>query len=351
MILDAASVDAGRWAAVLGRNTAADGRFVYAVASTRIYCRPSCPSRRPNRRHVRFFSTPEAAEADGYRACRRCRPRETETDAVRRVREAQRYLDRHLDETVTLERLGAAVGLSPYHLQRTFKRLTGVTPRSYAGARRMERMKSRLKVGDSVSRATYDAGFSSPSRAYDQSRTRLGMTPGAYRQGGSGISIRFTIVDTALGAVLVAATGRGVCAVTLGDDARALEACLRAEFPAARIDPADDELRGWAGAVVRRLAGDEAERVPLDVRGTAFQWRVWEALQRIPHGTTRTYAQIARDLGQPSAARAVARACATNQVALVIPCHRVVREDGALGGYRWGLERKRALLDAERRRA
>jgi AraC family transcriptional regulator of adaptative response/methylated-DNA-[protein]-cysteine methyltransferase len=347
MLLDASPADDSRWTAVLGRDAAADGRFVYAVASTRIYCRPSCPSRRPHRRHVRFFASPAAAEAEGYRACLRCRPREADTDAVRRVREAQRYLDGHLDETVTLVRLGQAVGMSPYHLQRTFKRLTGVTPRAYTGARRMERMKSRLKEGDSVTRATYEAGYSSPSRAYDHSRARLGMTPGSYQRGGRGVQIRFTTVATALGAALVAATDRGLCAVTLGDDAGALEAALRREYPAARIERRDEELHAWAGAVVARLAGDEAERLPLDVRGTTFQWRVWEALQKIPRGATRSYAQIARDLGQPAAARAVARACASNRLALVIPCHRVVREDGGLGGYRWGTERKRELLAAE----
>jgi len=348
MLLDAPPTDDGRWTAVLGRDTAADGRFVYAVASTRIYCRPSCPSRRPHRRHVRFFPTPSAAEAAGYRACRRCRPGESETDAVRRVREAQRYLERHLDETVTLDRLGRAVGMSPYHLQRTFKRLTGVTPRVYAGAQRMDRMKARLNQGDTVSRATYEAGYSSPSRVYDQSRARLGMTPGSYQRGGPGVRIRFTTVPTALGLVLVAATDRGLCAVSLGDDATALEAALLREYPAARIEREDAELRRWVAAVVARLAGDEAERLPLDVRGTTFQLRVWEALQRIPRGATRSYSEIARELGQPSAARAVARACASNRLALVIPCHRVVREDGGLGGYRWGAERKGKLLRTER---
>jgi len=348
MLLDASPTDDGRWTAVLDRDAAADGRFVYAVASTRIYCRPSCPSRRPHRRQVRFYPTPTAAEAAGYRACRRCRPGESETEAVRRVREAQRYLERHLDETVTLERLGRAVGMSPYHLQRTFKRLTGVTPRAYAGAHRMERMKARLKEGASVSRATYEAGFSSPSRVYNQSRARLGMTPGSYQRGGRGVRIRFTTVPTALGTVLVAATDGGLCAVSLGDDAPALEAALRHEYPAARIDREDAELRGWAGAVVARLAGDEAERLPLDVRGTTFQLRVWEALQRIPRGATRSYGEIARELGQPSAARAVARACASNRLAVVVPCHRVVREDGGLGGYRWGAERKGELLKTER---
>jgi AraC family transcriptional regulator of adaptative response/methylated-DNA-[protein]-cysteine methyltransferase len=348
MILQVTVADADRWTAVLERDPAADGRFVYAVASTRIYCRPSCPSRRPNRRQVSFFPTPDAAEAKGYRACRRCHPRDQETEAVRRVREAQRYLDGHLDERVTLDRLGQAVGLSPYHLQRTFKRLTGMSPRSYAGARRMERMKLGLKHGDTVSRATYDAGYSSPSRAYDESSRHLGMTPGSYQRGGLGVHIRFTTVDTALGTVLIAATDRGLCSVTLGASAAALEAGLRREYPAAELGRADTELRAWAGSVVARLAGDEAEHLPLDVSGTPFQWQVWEALQRIPRGATRSYAEVARDIGRPSAARAVARACASNKLAVVIPCHRVVREDGDEGGYRWGVARKRELLKAER---
>ena len=348
MLLDASPTEDWRWTAVLDRDAAADGRFVYAVASTRIYCRPTCPSRRPQRRHVRFFATAAAAEAEGYRACRRCRPAAREPDAVRQVREARRYLDEHLDETVTLDRLGRAVGLSPWHLQRTFKRITGVTPRAYAGARRMERMKSRLKDGDSVTRATYDAGYSSPSRVYDQSRARLGMTPGVYQRAGRGERIRFTTLPTALGQVLVAATERGLCSVALGDNVGALEAGLRREYPAATVERNDDELHGWAGAVVARIAGHEAERIPLDVRGTTFELRVWEALRRIPKGATRTYAEIARELGQPSAARAVARACASNRLALVIPCHRVVRGDGGLGGYRWGVERKRELLKEEK---
>jgi AraC family transcriptional regulator of adaptative response/methylated-DNA-[protein]-cysteine methyltransferase len=351
MLLDASPTEDWRWMAVLDRDATADGRFVYAVASTRIYCRPTCPSRRPHRRHVRFFTTPAAAEAEGYRACRRCRPAEREPDTVRQVREARRYLDEHLDETVTLDRLGRAVGLSPWHLQRTFKRITGVTPRAYAGARRMERMKSRLKDGDSVTRATYEAGYSSPSRVYDQSRGRLGMTPSAYRGGGRGERIRFTTVSTALGQVLLAATERGLCSVALGDDGGALEAGLRREYPAAMVERQDDELRSWAGTVVARMAGHEAEHIPLDVRGTTFQLRVWDALQRIPQGATRTYAEIARELGQPSAARAVAHACASNRLALVIPCHRVVRGDGGLGGYRWGIERKRELLREEKRAA
>jgi AraC family transcriptional regulator, regulatory protein of adaptative response / methylated-DNA-[protein]-cysteine methyltransferase len=348
MITATAMDDEIRWTAVLERDPGADGEFVYAVASTRVYCRPTCPSRRPNRRQVRFFRSPAEAEAGGYRACRRCTPREKEQAVMRLVREARSYLDHHLDETVTLVRLGQAVGMSPYHLQRTFKRLTGITPREYASGRRVDRMKSQLKKGQTVSGATYDAGFSSPSRAYDHSLRRLGMTPAAYRTGGRGIVIRYTVVDTSAGAVLVAATDRGVCAVTLGDAPAAFEAELRREYPAAQIERADGALAEWTAAVVGRVEGKDGAQVPLDLRGSAFQRRVWDALQRIPRGTTRTYGQIARELGQPTAARAVAGACASNKVALVIPCHRVIREDGGLGGYRWGIERKRELLKREK---
>jgi AraC family transcriptional regulator of adaptative response/methylated-DNA-[protein]-cysteine methyltransferase len=346
MQVETAQGEDWRWTAVLDRDAAADGRFVYAVASTRIFCRPTCPSRRPRRPNVRFFATPAEAATAGFRACRRCRPT-AEPDVQRQVRAAQRYLDTHPDETVTLERLGQAVGMSPWHLQRVFKRILGMTPRAYASARRLERMKAGLKAGTSVSRATYDAGYSSPSRAYDESRARLGMTPGAYRRGGRGVRIRFTTATTELGQVLVAATERGLCAVTLGEDAAALEAALRREYPAAAVERDDEGLRRSAGAVVARMAGEEAERLPFDIDGTAFQWRVWDALQRIPRGHTRSYREVAADLGQPSAARAVARACATNRLAVVIPCHRVVREDGELGGYRWGLGRKRDLLERE----
>ncbi|MGH7535867.1 MAG: bifunctional transcriptional activator/DNA repair enzyme AdaA, partial [Gemmatimonadales bacterium] len=276
MIAQPISTDESHWQAVLGRDAGADGRFVYAVASTRVYCRPSCPSRRPHRRQVRFFASPGAAESEGYRACLRCRPLEPVGGAVRQVERARQYLEHHLDETVTLERLGRAVGLSPWHLQRTFKRLTGMTPRAYAGARRVERMKTRLKQGDSVTRATYEAGFTSPSRAYDHARSRLGMTPAAYRRGGRGVRIGFTILPTALGRLLVAATERGLCAVSLGETEPALESALRREYPAAEIRRSDGELREWSEAVVHQMAGDRsAASIPLDLEGTAFQRRVW----------------------------------------------------------------------------
>jgi AraC family transcriptional regulator of adaptative response/methylated-DNA-[protein]-cysteine methyltransferase len=340
--------DDSRWSAVLGRDARSDGGFVYAVASTRVYCRPSCPSRRPKRRQVRFFPDPDMAEAAGYRACRRCQPRDPLAGAPGRIQRAREYLESHLDETVTLERLGRVVGMSPYHLQRTFKRLTGMTPRVYSGTRRLERLKSRLKEGKTVTRATFDAGFASASRAYAHSRARLGMTPATYRNGARGVRIGYTVVSTPFGALLVAATERGVCSVALGDSAPELEAQLRREFPAAELERGDGSFRAWTEVVVNRLTGEGAEtRIPLDVSGTAFQWRVWEALQQIPRGDTRSYGEIAREVGRPSAGRAVARACATNPVALLIPCHRAVRGDGEVGGYRWGMERKKSFLKVE----
>jgi AraC family transcriptional regulator, regulatory protein of adaptative response / methylated-DNA-[protein]-cysteine methyltransferase len=338
-----------QWQAVVERDPAQDGHFVYAVSSTGIYCRPSCPSRRPLRSRVSFFATPDAAEYAGYRACRRCEPRSSLPAPVRRVQRAREYLDAHLDETITLERLGKVAGMSPYHLQRIFKRVVGVSPKAYASARRLERMKSRLKQGDSVSRATYDAGYSSGSRAYEHARSRLGMTPATYRKGGKGMQIGFTVLPTPVGHLLAAATERGLCAVMLGDDAGELETSLRREYPAAAIEPGNGELQRYTEAVVAQLLGHDQGDLPLDVPGTAFQWQVWEALRRIPSGETRSYQAIARQLGRPAAARAVARACASNRVALVVPCHRVVRENGELGGYRWGVERKRRLLEQERR--
>jgi AraC family transcriptional regulator of adaptative response/methylated-DNA-[protein]-cysteine methyltransferase len=263
------------------------------------------------------------------------------------VREAREYLERHPDDTVTLERLAGAVGLSPSHLQRSFKRIMGISPRAYASRLRMDRMKAGLRDGETVTRATFGAGYTSLSRVYEEAPSRLGMTPGEYRRGGRGVHIRYTVLPTDLGVLLVAATDLGVCSVKLGDDAAALEAELRREYDAAAIEPDDAELARWAGEVVRRLEGEAGAAIPLDVRGTAFQHQVWEALQRIPAGATRSYRQIAREIGQPSAARAVAGACADNRVAVVIPCHRVVREDGGLGGYRWGVERKREILRRE----
>lgn len=342
--------ESAAWAAVQARDAAYDGRLVYAVASTGVYCRPSCPSRRPRRDRVAFYATPDEAEGAGYRECRRCRPRNAGPGAAERcVERARAYLDAHLDETVTLERLGRAAAMSPTHLQRTFKRVVGMSPREYVAARRAERLKARLREGDTVSRATFEAGYGSGSRVYEQAAPRLGMTPATYRRGGRGEQIRFTVAPSPLGRLLVAATERGVCAVTLGDTDEGLEEALRREYPDARVERAEEGLDEWVASVLRHLEGEEpALSLPLDVRATAFQWRVWKALREIPRGATRSYGEVAASLGMPSGARAVARACASNRVALVIPCHRVVREDGGMGGYRWGIERKEELLRRER---
>lgn len=339
------------WAAVEARDSRFDGRFVYAVASTGIYCRPSCPSRRPNPRKVAFFSTADEAEGAGYRACRRCRPRSAgPTDPERAVERARAWVDAHLDEPVTLAGLGEAVGLSPWYLQRTFKRLTGLTPKEYASARRLERLKSHLKKGDDVTTATYEAGYGSGSRVYEQSDARLGMTPATYRRGGQGAAIRYLVTDSPLGRMLVAATDRGVCAVTFGSSDAELAAGLGREYPNAEIREAGDAtLESWTEAILHHLEGEDPRlSLPLDLRATAFQWRVWRALQEIPRGETRSYGEVAASLGRPGAARAVARACASNRVALAVPCHRVVRGDGDAGGYRWGEDRKRRLLEMER---
>lgn len=338
------------WRAVLARDRASDGRFVFAVATTGVYCRPSCPARRPLRRNVRFFAGPDAAEAAGFRACLRCRPRETATDPGRRLAEAARdYLEAHLDETVTLARLAEAVGASPWHLQRTFKKHLGETPRSYVNSRRLERVRTTLREEDDVTTALYEAGFTSASQLYGQSDAKLGMTPGAWRRGGAGVRVAFATAPSPPGRVLVGATDRGVCAVILGDDDRGLETELRRMLPEASIERGGAELDAWVREVVRRASGAAPEReLPVDAPGTDFQRRVWQALTEIPRGETRSYGELAAALGRPTAARAVARACATNRVAVVVPCHRVVRTDGELGGYRWGVERKRRLLIRER---
>jgi AraC family transcriptional regulator, regulatory protein of adaptative response / methylated-DNA-[protein]-cysteine methyltransferase len=336
------------WEAVLARDLGQDGRFVYAVASTGIYCRPSCPSRRPIRARVRFFERPDEAESAGYRECRRCRPRESVRAAIRQVQAAREYLDRHAGENVTLDRLAKVAKMSPYHLQRTFKRVIGLSPKAYTNARRMERMKSRLRQGQTVSRATYDAGYGSGSRAYDQARAGLGMTPGKYRRGGRGLNITYAVVPTPVGQLLAAVTDRGLCAVLLGDDPSELERELRTEYPAATLERNDVALEQYTEPVVARLSGANESLPPLDLAGTDFQLQVWDALRRIPLGETRSYQAIAQEVGRPTAARAVARACASNRLAVVIPCHRAIRELGETGGYRWGAERKRQILEQER---
>jgi AraC family transcriptional regulator, regulatory protein of adaptative response / methylated-DNA-[protein]-cysteine methyltransferase len=347
--VDLANEDA-RWQAVLARDKQCDGAFVFAVRSTGIYCRPSCPSRRPRREHVTFFPLPEAAEGAGFRSCLRCRPREAATSpAVEAVRRACRHIQDQAGEAITLRTLAARVGMSPYHLQRVFKRIVGVSPREYREALRVGEFKARVKKGESVASAMYESGYGSSSRLYENSNDRLGMTPAVYRRGGRGVRISYTIAGCALGRLLVAATEKGLCAVRLGDSDKELEASLRAEYSEAEMKRDDQSLGKWVGALVDHLRGKHPRlELPLDVQATAFQLSVWQNLKEIPYGSTRSYSEVAEAIGRPTAVRAVARACATNPVALVIPCHRVVREDESLGGYRWGIERKQALLDRER---
>lgn len=343
--------DEGRWNAVLVRDARCDGSFVYAVRSTGIYCRPSCPSRRPRRDRVAFFATTESARRAGFRSCRRCRPDERPGPAahVELVGRICRYLENGPDRPPTLEELGAWAGVSPFHLQRTFRKIVGLTPRQYAENHRVERLKANLRKGDDVTRALHGSGYGSGSRLYEQARERLGMTPATYRKGGHGMKISYTLADSPMGRLLVAATDRGLCAVSLGDDDAELVAALRKEYPRAELVADKRDLGRWVDAILSYLAGEPiCPDLPLDLQATAFQWRVYEALRAIPPGSTRTYAEVAGTLGQPRASRAVGRSCATNPVALVIPCHRVVRGDGALGGYRWGLDRKQRLLALER---
>jgi|SRR5579859_1387010 len=343
--------EASFWQAVLARDRAFDGRFVFAVRSTGIYCRPSCPARRPRREQVLFFPLIEAAEQAGFRPCRRCRPAEYgyTNEQMDLTQQACDFIEAHLEEDLTLATLGAQLHISPFHLQRSFKRILGITPRQYAETRRMGQFKTRLKEGGTVTSAMYEAGFRSSSRLYERAPAHLGMTPTTYRKGGQGMSITYTIVDCPLGRLLVAATERGICAVSLGASDATLEGFLQHEYPAAQIQRDDAGLQGTINAILTYLNGHQLNlNLPIDVQATAFQRQVWETLRAIPSGSTRSYSEIAQALGNPKATRAVARACATNPVALVIPCHRVVREDGELGGYRWGIERKQQLLNQEK---
>jgi AraC family transcriptional regulator of adaptative response/methylated-DNA-[protein]-cysteine methyltransferase len=343
--------EANFWDALETRDTHMDGVFFFAVITTGVYCRPSCPSRRPRRENVIFFQRRDAAERAGFRHCLRCKPeRERARDAQSElVEKICRYLEQHLDEAVTLDGLSRQLHLSPFHLQRTFKAGTGITPRAYADFCRLESFKGGLREGRPVTTAIYDAGYGSSSRLYERASAQLGMTPTAYRSGGPGLEIRYDILDTPAGMLLVAATGKGVCAIRFGSSAKQLEDAVRAEFPAAAVQRDPAFLGPWASQLRAHLGGRLQQLdVPLDIQATAFQRRVWEYLQTIPYGSTQSYGEIARQIRQPRAARAVARACAANPVAVVIPCHRVVRGDGAMSGYRWGTERKRKLLRMEK---
>ncbi|MGH9943085.1 MAG: bifunctional DNA-binding transcriptional regulator/O6-methylguanine-DNA methyltransferase Ada [Pyrinomonadaceae bacterium] len=343
------------WRAVQVRDARFDGAFVFGVRSTGIYCKPSCPARRPRRDRVSFFPTCEEAEQSGFRACLRCRPRRAPAGdpQVALVLRACRTLEARAPEVaVPLRDLGAQLGVSPHHLHRTFKNITGITPRQYASALRMDKFKSGVReVAGSVAGALYDCGYGSSSRLYEDAPRRLGMTPAAYRRGGKGMEITYTLTDCRLGRLLVAATGRGVCAVNFGDDDSFLETALRAEYPAAQLRRDEAALSESVNTILEHLEGAWPHpELPLDLRATAFQLRVWEELRKIPIGATRSYAEVAAAIGRPNATRAVAGACAANPVALLTPCHRVIRGDGQLGGYRWGVERKAKLLSQERER-
>jgi AraC family transcriptional regulator of adaptative response/methylated-DNA-[protein]-cysteine methyltransferase len=344
------SFDDTRWDLVVRHDRTADGAFVYAVASTGIYCRPSCSSRRPRRDRVAFFDAPADAERAGYRACRRCRPNEAVAADpwVDKIRRACVYLA-NVEGHPSLATLARRLGGSPYHLQRNFKRIVGVTPRAYAEACRLRRVKGHLQQGVDVTGAMFDAGYGSSSRFYERAVPKLGMTPATYRRGGAGMHIRYAIVASPLGRLLVAATDRGVCAIAMAASDRELETALSREYPAATIAADEGSLAKWTTQILSHLAGRQPRLdLPLDVQATAFQWQVWEALAAIPYGETRTYGEIAAAIGRPRAVRAVARACATNRVALAVPCHRVVAATGGTGGYRWGAARKKELLKLER---
>ena len=346
--------DEARWQAVRSRDRAAADAFVYAVTTTGIYCRPGCTSRRPQKRHVRFFDSPAEAETAGFRACKRCRPNSAPAmDGVHaKVLEACRYIQTREERPPKLAEIGAHVGLSPSHLQRVFKRVLGLSPRQYADALRMERVKADLRAGRPIASALYGAGFGSTSRLYERSASELGMTPGRYRKGGEGEEIHYTIIPSPLGHVMVARTRAGICRVALGEGPRVLEEDLRRELPRAVLRSGGPEPENWVRPLEQYLSGHlPLPDLPLDVQATAFQRRVWETLRAIPEGTTRSYEEVAREIGEPKATRAVAQACAKNPAALVIPCHRVVRKNGELGGYRWGPEIKGALLELERRLA
>lgn len=342
-----------RWKATIEKDTNFDGVFVLGVLSTKIYCKPSCPARKPKRENVLFLNSCDEAENRGFRACLRCKPKEETNAQVELVKRACRLIEENLEVTFTLERLSEILNISKFHLQKVFKKHTGVSPKKYAEIHRVKNFKRLLKEGDeSVTDAIYEAGYGSSSRLYEKSNAQLGMTPTSYRKGGLGMKINYTIAKSDLGLLLVAATEKGVCSVALGDGEKELEEHLTKEFPRAEISKDETALGDWVKELLLYLEGQKTKIVlPLDVQATAFQMRVWEALRQIPYGETRSYNDIAKELNQPNASRAVARACATNPVALVNPCHRVVREGGEISGYRWGVERKKSLLNKEKESA
>jgi len=340
------------WQAVMAKDARFDGQFVFAVSSTGVYCRPSCPSRRAHRERVKFFELPEAAEQAGFRACLRCQPRRARIldPQIELVQRVCRLLNSNENESLKLPELASQAGVSPFHLQRTFKRVMGISPRQYLAARKIDTFKTLVRKGETVTNSLYESGFNSSSRLYEHAAEELGMTPATYSRGGRGVDISYTIADSPMGRLLVAVTERGVCALRMADSEAELEKDLREEFPNAELKRDDSALRESVQKILNHLEKNEPRLdLPLDIKATAFQRQVWEHLRAIPYGETVSYGDVAKALGKPGAVRAVGRACATNPVALVIPCHRVVREDKTLGGYRWGLDRKKKLLEHERR--
>ncbi len=343
------------WKAVQARDASRDGEFFYGVLTTGVYCRPSCPTpRQALRENVRFYASPTDAEADGLRPCKRCCPLETQGGVLQqKIEKLCRFIETHADEKLTLETLGRQIHMSPHHLQRQFKTRVGVSPRQYQEACRLRSLRSDLRDSGSVTRAIYDAGFGSTSRVYEKVATHLGMTPRQYRAGGLDVAISHATSETPFGLLMLGATDRGLCFVQFGNSENNLLDQLRQEYPQASLTPMQGEMkpvfRQWMQTLTAYLKGKHpSPDLPLDVHGTAFQIKVWRYLQKIPYGEVQSYSEVAKGIGQPKAVRAVASACASNRVALLIPCHRVIRGDGSLGGYRWGLERKRALIDRER---
>ena len=342
--------DETRWQAVVDRDASLDGTFVFAVSSTGIFCRPSCPAKRARRENVRFFDHAAAAEQAGYRACLRCRPKAADGNPQSAmVRAICRYIEQHIEDRLTLGLLGKEFRLSPFHLQRTFKAVLGVSPKAYIDACRLRQVKQNLQAGHNVTTSLYAAGYGASSRLYERTAGQLGMTPEKYRRGALAAIVRYTTARSPLGRMLIAATDKGICAIQFADTDAELQQGLMREFPFAVRKRDDEAMAQWKLSLERLIDGEESNRsLPLDIRATAFQRKVWEHLQKIPRGETRSYSEVARKIGMPKATRAVARACATNPVAVAIPCHRVVRQGGELGGYRWGIERKEQLLAMEK---